>query len=68
MKVNTKRRKKARKGFRQIYEENELADEIFHVIQTGKQRIDAVILELGEMGMGATKISTKSLIISNLVV
>ena len=49
MKVNTKRRKKARKGFRQIYGENELADKMFHVIQTGKQGIDAVILELGKM-------------------
>lgn len=49
MKTNTKRRKKARKGFRQIYGENELANKMFHIIQTGKQGLDAVILELGKM-------------------
>ena len=49
MKTNTKRRKKARKGFRQIYGENELANKMFHIIQTGKQGLDAMILELGKM-------------------
>ena len=49
MKTNTKRRKKARKGFRQIYGENELANKMFHIIQTGKHGLDAVILELGKM-------------------
>lgn len=49
MKTNTKKRKKARKGFRQIYGENELANKMFHIIQVGKNGLDAVILELGKM-------------------
>ena len=49
MKANTKKRKKAREGFRRIYGENELVKKMFHILQTGKQGLDAVILELGRM-------------------
>ncbi len=47
MKVNTKRRKKARKGFRQIYGKEELVNKMFHIFQLGKQGLDAIILEMG---------------------
>jgi len=49
MKVNTKRRKKARRGFEYIYGEEELVNKMFHILETGKQGMDAFILELGTM-------------------
>jgi putative transposase len=53
MKVNTKERKKARRGFEQIYEKKGLANKMFHILQAGKQGMDALVLELGSMLAGA---------------
>ncbi|MBP8625497.1 MAG: hypothetical protein KBI10_02215 [Syntrophorhabdales bacterium] len=47
MKVNTKQRKKARKGFEQVFGKEELLNRMFRIIQTGKQGLDAFIHELG---------------------
>ena len=49
MKVNTKQRKKARRGFEQAFGKEELVNRMFHIIQTGKQGLDAFIHELGAM-------------------
>jgi DNA-binding transcriptional ArsR family regulator len=49
MKVNTKQRKYATKGFEQIYGKDELANRMFHILTTGKQGIDALVQELGIM-------------------
>lgn len=49
MKVNTKQRKKARRGFEQAFGKAELMNRMFHIIQTGKQGLDAFIHELGTM-------------------
>jgi transposase-like protein len=49
MEVNTKRRKKARQGFQQIYGAQELVARMFHVLQAGKQGLDALHGELGAM-------------------
>ena len=49
MTVNTKRRKKARRGFEQIYERDELVNKMFHILRTGKEGIDALIMEMGTM-------------------
>ena len=47
MKVNTKRRKNARRGFEQIYGKQVLLDKMYQIISQGKQGLDAFILELG---------------------
>ena len=49
MKVNTKERKKARRGFVQIYGKDELVNKMFHILQAGKQGMDTLILGLGGM-------------------
>lgn len=49
MTVNTKRRKKGRRALEQIYERDGLVNKMFHVLQTGKEGIDAIILEMGIM-------------------
>jgi hypothetical protein len=49
MKVNTKQRKKARKGFEQVFGKEELVNRMSHIIQTGKQGLDIFIGELGTM-------------------
>ncbi len=49
MKVNTKQRKKARRGFEEAFGKKELANKMFHIIQTGKQGMDAFIHQLGVM-------------------
>ncbi len=36
MKVNTKQRKKANKGFERIYGKDEMAERMFHILRTGK--------------------------------
>ena len=43
MKVNTKQRKKARKGFEQVFGKEELLNRMFRIIQTGKQGLDVFI-------------------------
>ena len=47
MKVNTKNRKNARRGFEQIYGKQVLLDQMYRIISQGKQGLDAFILELG---------------------
>jgi len=49
MKVNTKNRKNARRGFEQIYGKQALLDQMYRIISQGKQGLDAFILELGRM-------------------
>ncbi|HET6461535.1 MAG TPA: hypothetical protein VFG29_12210 [Syntrophales bacterium] len=49
MRVDTKRRKKARKGFEQMYGVQELAGRMFHILQTGKRGLDSLHMELGAM-------------------
>jgi Transposase and inactivated derivatives len=49
MKVDTKKRKKARKGFEQMYGAQELAARMFHILQTGKRGLDSLHMELGAM-------------------
>jgi len=45
MKVNTKQRKKARKGFEDVFGKEELIQRMFHIIQTRKQGLDVFIRE-----------------------
>jgi|GEM_PF-5652767 len=47
MKVNTKQRKKARKGLEQGLGKEEMLNRMLYIIQTGKQGLDAFIHELG---------------------
>jgi transposase-like protein len=49
MRVDTKKRKKARKGFEQMYGARELASQMFHILQTGKRGLDSLHMELGAM-------------------
>lgn len=49
MKVNTKQRKKARRGFEQTFGREELINRMFHIIQTGKKGLDTFIHQLGAM-------------------
>ncbi|MGZ3608409.1 MAG: IS256 family transposase [Syntrophales bacterium] len=49
MRVDTKRRKKAREGFEQMYGSRELAARMFHILQTGKRGLDSLHMELGAM-------------------
>lgn len=49
MKVNTRRRKKARKGLQEIYPSEELAARMFHILTTGKKGLDSFLLDLGTM-------------------
>jgi len=47
MKVDTRKRKKARKGFREIYGNEDLTTRMIHVIQMGKRGPDSLIMEIG---------------------
>lgn len=49
MKVDTSKRKKARKGFREMYGNEELATRMLHILRTGKKGLDSVLMELGAM-------------------
>ena len=49
MKLDTKKRKKARKGLEQVYGHRELTQRMFTILQTGKQGLDALQMELGVM-------------------
>lgn len=49
MKVNTKQRKKAIRGFEQVYGRQELIERLYQVYQTGKLGFDAFIKEIGRM-------------------
>jgi putative transposase len=49
MKVDTRQRKKARKGFAQVYGDEELATRMAHILQTGKKGLDSLVMDLGRM-------------------
>ena len=49
MKVNTKRRKNARRGFDQILGRQALVDRMYQIVTQGKQGLDSFLLELGRM-------------------
>ena len=49
MKVNTKKRKKARRDFEQMYGRQEMIDRMYQIISRGKQGLDAFLLEVGRM-------------------
>jgi putative transposase len=49
MKVDTKQRKKARKGFVQVCGNKELAARMVHIIQVGKQGLDSLVMDLGRL-------------------
>jgi len=46
MKVDTKQRKKARKGFAQVYGDEELAARMVHVLQVGKKGLYSLVMDL----------------------
>jgi len=49
MKVNTRKRKNARRVFEQMYGKEEMIDRMYQIISQGKQGIDAFLLEVGRM-------------------
>jgi putative transposase len=49
MKVNTKSKKNARRGFEQIFGKQALIDRMYQIVFQGKQGLDAFLLELGRM-------------------
>jgi transposase-like protein len=49
MKLNTRKRKKAIKGFKQTFGRQELLDQMYQIISLGKQGLDAFLLEVGRM-------------------
>lgn len=49
MTVNTRQRKKARKGLRELYDREDLATRMFHILTVGKKGLDSFLLELGTM-------------------
>jgi len=49
MKLNTMKRKKAIRGFGQLYGRQELLDRVYQIISQGKQGLDAFLMEIGRM-------------------
>jgi hypothetical protein len=49
MRVNTRKRRNARRIFEQMYGRQELIDRMCQIISQGKQGLDAFILELARM-------------------
>jgi len=49
MKVNTRKRRNARRVFEQLYGRQELIDRMYQIISKGKQGLDAFVLEVGKM-------------------
>jgi len=49
MRVDTKRRKNARRGFEQIIGKRAMVDRMYQIVSQGKQGLDAFLLELGRM-------------------
>ena len=47
MKVNTRKRKNARRVFEQMYGKQEMIDRMYQIISQGKQGLDAFLLEIG---------------------
>ena len=49
MRLDTKKRKKATRGFEKVYGREKLIDQMFQVFCKGKQGLDAFLLEIGRM-------------------
>lgn len=49
MRVNTRKRRNARRIFEQMYGRQELIDRMYQIISQGKQGLDAFLLEVGRM-------------------
>jgi len=49
MKVNTRKRRNARRVFEQMYGKQEMIDRMYRIITQGKQGLDAFLLEIGRM-------------------
>jgi len=49
MRVDTRRRKKAREGFEQMYGVQGFASRMIHIVQAGKRGLDCLHMELGAM-------------------
>ena len=49
MRVNTRKRRKARRVFEQMYGKQEMIDRMYQIISRGKQGLDAFLLEVGRM-------------------
>jgi len=49
MRVNTRKRRNARRVFEQMYGKQELIDRLYKVISQGKQGLDAFLIEIGRM-------------------
>lgn len=49
MRVDTKKRKKATRGFEKVYGREKLIDQMFQIFCKGKQGLDAFLLEIGRM-------------------
>jgi hypothetical protein len=47
MRLDTKRRKKATRGFENVYGRENLIDQMFQIFCKGKQGLDAFLLENG---------------------
>ena len=49
MRVNTRKRRNARRVFEQMYGKQEMIDRMYQIISRGKQGLDAFLLEVGRM-------------------
>jgi len=49
MKVNTRKKRNARRVFEQMYGKQEMIDRMYQIISQGKQGLDAFLLEVGRM-------------------
>ncbi len=47
MRVNTRKRKKARRDFEQMYGKQEMIDRMYRIISQGKRGLDAFLIEIG---------------------
>ena len=47
MKVNTRKRRNARRVFEQMYGKQEMINRMYQIISQGKQGLDAFLLEIG---------------------
>ena len=49
MKVNTRKRRNARRVFERMYGKQEMIDRMYQIISQGKQGLNAFLLEVGRM-------------------
>jgi len=49
MRLDTKKRKKATKGFEKVHGREKLIDQMFQIFCKGKQGLDTFLLEIGRM-------------------